>query len=132
MIAVDPRLQLHLAVTEATMDMADRLRQFNSNDENLKVAVILGMRTFNAFAASIKLRSQELIDRNGLTRMLDREHQSVPLLLFRFRVGNRYRCQPRRARRSALTHCPHSTTASPGFDVRIGLPFITWPAHYSI
>jgi hypothetical protein len=31
------------------------LRQFNSNDEDLKVAVILGMRTFNAFAASIKL-----------------------------------------------------------------------------
>jgi hypothetical protein len=55
MIAADPRLQLHLAVTEATMDLADRLRQFNSNDENLKVAVILGMRTFNAFAASIKL-----------------------------------------------------------------------------
>jgi hypothetical protein len=55
MVAADPRLQLHLAVTEATMDLADRLRQFNSDDENLKVAVILGMRTFNAFAASIKL-----------------------------------------------------------------------------
>jgi hypothetical protein len=55
MIAADPRLQLHLAVTEAAMDLADMLRQFNSSDENLKVAVILGMRTFNAFAASIKL-----------------------------------------------------------------------------
>ncbi|MGN8543683.1 hypothetical protein ACQPTN_00640 [Bradyrhizobium sp. 13971] len=55
LIAADPRLQLHLAVTEAAMELADRLRQFNSNDENLKVTVMLGMRTFNAFAASIKL-----------------------------------------------------------------------------
>jgi hypothetical protein len=55
MIAADPRLRLHLAVTEAAMDLADTLRQFYSSDENLKVAVVLGMRTFNAFAASIKL-----------------------------------------------------------------------------
>jgi hypothetical protein len=55
MIAGDPRLQLHLAVTEAAMELADTLRQFNTSDENLKVAIILGMRTFNAFAASIKL-----------------------------------------------------------------------------
>ena len=55
MIADDDRLQLHLAVTEAAMDMADTLRQFNSSDENLKVAVVFGMRTFNAFGASIKL-----------------------------------------------------------------------------
>src|SRR5712692_594359 len=54
-IADDPRLQLHLAVTEAAMDLADTLRQFNSSDEDLKVAVVLGMRTFNALAASIKL-----------------------------------------------------------------------------
>jgi hypothetical protein len=37
------------------MDLADMLRQFNSSDEDLKVAVVLVMRTFNAFAASIKL-----------------------------------------------------------------------------
>ncbi|MBA4033537.1 MAG: hypothetical protein C0480_02880 [Bradyrhizobium sp.] len=55
MIAADDRLQLHLAVTEAAMELADTLRQFNSSDEDLKVAVLLGMRTFNAFAASIKL-----------------------------------------------------------------------------
>jgi hypothetical protein len=55
MISADPRLQLHLAVTEAAMDLADVLRQFDTHDENLKVAQILGMRTFNAFAASIKL-----------------------------------------------------------------------------
>jgi hypothetical protein len=54
-VAADPQLQLHLAITEAAMDLADVLRQFPSADEDLKVAVILGMRTFNAFAASIKL-----------------------------------------------------------------------------
>ncbi|MGJ5135700.1 hypothetical protein [Bradyrhizobium oligotrophicum] len=55
MIAADPRLQLHLSVTEAAMDLADSLRTFSTNDEDLKVAQILGMRTFNAFGASIKL-----------------------------------------------------------------------------
>jgi hypothetical protein len=55
MIAADDRLQLHLAVTEAAMDLADMLRKFATSDENLKVAQVLGMRTFNAFAASIKL-----------------------------------------------------------------------------
>lgn len=56
LIADDDRLQLHLAITEAAMELADTLRQFDSsNDEDLKVAVVLGMRTFNAFGASIKL-----------------------------------------------------------------------------
>ncbi|WP_210265499.1 hypothetical protein [Bradyrhizobium aeschynomenes] len=54
-IDADTGLQLHLAVTEAAMDMADVLRQFDTSDEDLKVAQILGMRTFNAFGASIKL-----------------------------------------------------------------------------
>ena len=55
MIADDDRLRLHLAVTEAAMDLADMLRKFDTSDENPKVAQVLGMRTFNAFAASIKL-----------------------------------------------------------------------------
>jgi hypothetical protein len=55
MIAVDDRLHLHLAVTEAAMELADMLRKFDTSDEDLKVAQILGMRTFNAFAASTKL-----------------------------------------------------------------------------
>jgi len=61
MIAADDRLQWHLAVAEAAMDLADTLRQFNSSDEDLKVAVVLGMRTFNAFAASIKLTLPDTI-----------------------------------------------------------------------
>src|SRR3954468_2873138 len=55
MIVTDPRLRLHLEVTEAAMDLADMLRKFDTSDENLKVVQVLGMRTFNAFAASIKL-----------------------------------------------------------------------------
>jgi hypothetical protein len=51
----DAKLQLHLIVTEAAMDLADVLRQYPTSDEDLKVIQILGMRTFNAFGASIKL-----------------------------------------------------------------------------
>ena len=54
-IAGDQRLQLHLAVVEAAMDIADLFRQFDTGDEDLKVAQILGMRIFNALAASLKL-----------------------------------------------------------------------------
>ncbi|MBN9032221.1 MAG: hypothetical protein BGO05_02265 [Rhizobiales bacterium 63-7] len=55
LIAADERLELHLAITEAAMDLADILRQFDTTDEDLKVLQILGMRSFNAFGASIKL-----------------------------------------------------------------------------
>jgi hypothetical protein len=54
-IGGDARLQLHLALVEAAMDLADVFRQFDTGDENLKVAQLLGMRTFNAFGASLKL-----------------------------------------------------------------------------
>lgn len=48
-------LQQHLAVTEAAMDLADVLRQIETSDEDLKVIQLLGMRTFNAFGASLNL-----------------------------------------------------------------------------
>jgi hypothetical protein len=51
----DQRLQLHLAIMEAAMDLADVFRQLNTCDEDLKVIKVLGMRTFNAFGASLKL-----------------------------------------------------------------------------
>jgi hypothetical protein len=44
----DQRLQLHLSVVEAAMDLADVFRQFDTSDEDLKVIKILGMRAFNA------------------------------------------------------------------------------------
>jgi hypothetical protein len=51
----DQRLRLHLAVVEAAMDLAEVFRQLDTSDEDLKVIKILGMRTFNAFGASVKL-----------------------------------------------------------------------------
>jgi hypothetical protein len=68
MIADDPRLQLHLAVTEAAMEMADIMRQFRTSDEDLKVVQMLAMRTFNDFAAALKL-------------MLSGYHQNSALVL---------------------------------------------------
>jgi hypothetical protein len=68
LIADDPRLQLNLAVTEAAMELADVLRQFATRDEDLKVVQMLGMRTFNAFGASLKL-------------MLSGYHQNSALVL---------------------------------------------------
>jgi hypothetical protein len=54
-VAGDKRLKLHLAIVEGAMDLADIFRQFDSEDEDLKVAQVLGMRMFNAFGASLKL-----------------------------------------------------------------------------
>ena len=49
------RLYLHLVVVERAMDLADVLRQYPTEDEDMKVVQILGMRVFNAFGASVKL-----------------------------------------------------------------------------
>ncbi|WP_354125643.1 hypothetical protein [Bradyrhizobium sp. LB8.2] len=51
----DNDLGLHLTLVELAMDLADVLRQFPTDDEDLKVVQVLGMRTFNAFASSLKL-----------------------------------------------------------------------------
>ncbi|QIO30956.1 hypothetical protein [Bradyrhizobium sp. 1(2017)] len=51
----DNDLKAHLAIVELAMDLADILRQFPTDDEDLKVVQLLGMRTFNAFASSLKL-----------------------------------------------------------------------------
>lgn len=51
----DDRLRLHAAVVEQAMNMADGLRQFPTDDEDLKLIQALGMRIFNAFGAAMKL-----------------------------------------------------------------------------
>jgi len=51
----DERLRLHLEMIEQAMNMADGLRRFETADEDLKLIQVLGMRTFNAFGASVKL-----------------------------------------------------------------------------
>jgi hypothetical protein len=55
MVSVDEKLQMQVSIVEGAMDLAFILRQFETSDEDLKVAQVLGMRTFNAFAASLKL-----------------------------------------------------------------------------
>jgi hypothetical protein len=55
LIVADKRLQLHLCVAEAAMDLADTLRQTPNEDEDFKVIKLMGMRMFNALAASLKL-----------------------------------------------------------------------------
>ena len=54
-ISDDTNMQLHASAVESAMDIADVFRRFDTNDEDLKVIQILGMRTFNAFGASLKL-----------------------------------------------------------------------------
>jgi len=55
MLENSPKLVAHLRVAERTMNMAEVLRKFETNDEDLKVIQILSMRMFNAFGACIKL-----------------------------------------------------------------------------
>lgn len=55
LVKSDDRFSLHLSVVENAMDLADVLRQFGTDDEDMKVIYVLGMRLFNAFGASLKL-----------------------------------------------------------------------------
>lgn len=66
LVAQDAKLGLHLVVTEQTMNVCDVLRQFQTEDENLKVIQILGMRVFNAFGASLKLAMSGYIQNSAL------------------------------------------------------------------
>lgn len=55
LIADDDRLQIHLVIVERTMDLAEVFRRFDTPSEDLKLIQILGIRMFNAFAASLRL-----------------------------------------------------------------------------
>ena len=66
LIAQDRNLGLHLTVTEQAMNASDVLRQFATDDEDLKVIQILGMRMFNAFGASLKLALSGYIQNSAL------------------------------------------------------------------
>jgi len=54
-LASDQISLLHLTVVERVMDLADVLRQHETDDEDLKLIQVFGMRCFNAFASSTKL-----------------------------------------------------------------------------
>src|SRR5260221_12915240 len=53
--ALNDELSLHVEVIEHAMNIADHLRQCDTEDDDLKLIQLLGMRTFNAFGAALKL-----------------------------------------------------------------------------
>lgn len=55
LVAQDDRLTISILAVESAMDVADKLRQFPTVDDDLKTIQILGMRIFNAFGSSLKL-----------------------------------------------------------------------------
>jgi hypothetical protein len=66
LVGQDPNLRLHLAVVEHAMNLGDLLRQYPTDDEDLKVIQILGMRMFNAFGASLKLAMSGYLQNSAL------------------------------------------------------------------
>jgi hypothetical protein len=66
LIEKDRALGLHLVVTEQAMNLCDVLRQYHTDDEDLKVIQVLGMRMFNAFGASMKLGLSGYIQNSAL------------------------------------------------------------------
>jgi hypothetical protein len=123
-VATESRLQIHLAIIEASMDLADKLRQFETIDEDLKVVQLLGMRTFNAFAASLKLalsgygQNSALIMRDILETVFlldlfrgDRTRVQRWALLTR-RVGSRISHQSRCERHWTCAMALHRRNAS--------------------
>lgn len=92
----DDRLHLHAAVVEQAMNMADGLRQFPTDDEDLKLIQALGMRIFNAFGAAMKLclsgyyQNAALIMRDVLeTTFLIDLFGGDPALIARWRVADK-------------------------------------------
>ena len=65
-VADNERLELHLSVIEHAMNLADLLRQFPTENEDMKVIQILSMRIFNAFGASVKLGFSGYVQNSAL------------------------------------------------------------------
>jgi uncharacterized protein YlaN (UPF0358 family) len=55
LVASDEKIILHLEIVQQAMDLANTLRQLPTDDEDLKVIQLFGMRMFNAFGSSFKL-----------------------------------------------------------------------------
>ena len=55
LVSRDSQLELHVSVIGNAMNLADLFRQLPTDDEDMKVIQMLGMRTFNAFGSSVKL-----------------------------------------------------------------------------
>lgn len=96
LVEADERLRLHLTIVERAMDLGDLLRQFETDDEDLKVIQMLGMRMFNAFGASLKLalsgysQNSALIMRDILeTVFLVNLFGGEPTLIERWRLADK-------------------------------------------
>lgn len=66
LVGQDQNLRLHVAITKQAMNLADLLRQYPTDDEDLRVIQILGMRMFNAFGASLKLALSGYVQNSAL------------------------------------------------------------------
>lgn len=85
LVGQDRNLRLHVTVVEQAMNLGDLLRQYPTDDEDLKVIKMLGMRMFNAFGASLKLALSGYVQNSTL---LMRDVLETVFLVDLFR-GNR-------------------------------------------
>ena len=100
LVAADAHLVLHARMVENAMDLTDLLRQVHTEDEDMKVIQVLGMRAFNAFGASFKLALSGYSQNSAL---IMRDVLETVFLLSLFR-GNRtlierWRCADDKAQR---------------------------------
>ena len=65
-IEADARMLLHVGIIECALDVLDTLRAYPTDDEDLKVIQVLGMRQFNAFASAIKLALSGYYQNSGM------------------------------------------------------------------
>lgn len=109
MIADDELLQLHLQAAERAMNLADTFRQMKTDDENLKVVKILGMRVFNAFASSLRLALsgyvqnstliiRDIIETIFLLDLFSRQHELIEEWRFMDEAERRKRFAPVKVR----------------------------------
>lgn len=76
-------ISLHLSVVENAMDLAEALQQFKTDDEDMRIIQILGMRMFNALGASLKLAFSGYIQNAAL---IMRDILETVFLLNLFRI----------------------------------------------
>ena len=89
LVAADARLALHVRMVGDAMDLASLLRKVLTEDEDMKVIQMLGMRTFNAFGASLKLALSGYVQNSAL---IMRDILETVFLLSLFR-GDRTRIE---------------------------------------
>ncbi|MCV0371843.1 hypothetical protein [Filomicrobium sp.] len=82
-IQANTKLLLHIEIVECAMDVLDALRTYPTDDEDLKVIQVLGMRQFNALASATKLM---LSGYNQTSALILRDVMETVFLLDYFRT----------------------------------------------